>query len=245
LRGARIERVPDYGQYCPIALAAEVVSDRWTPLILRELWLGNTRFNELVRGLPGISRTVLTQRLRHLERHGVLELWPSAAGRGNEYRLTPAGQDLATVLESMGRWAITWLYDELRSDDVDAQTLMWWMHRRVDPATFPPGRVVVEFEHTAPQRQRIWLVLDHGEASVCMQHPGYDSDVVVRTSTPTLGAVFGGFDTWASAVAGGRIELLGPPRLTRALPGWFRWSPFAEGVRARGAMPHIAGATAD
>lgn len=224
--------VPQYGRFCPVAMSSEVLADRWTPLIIRELVLGNTRFNEIARGLPGISRTLLAQRLRHLERHGVLLTLPSRAGRGSEYHLTPAGSDLQVVLEAMGRWAVEWLYEEFE-DDVDAVTLMWWMHRLVDRESAPAARVVVEFRHTAPDPMSIWLVLDRGEPSVCMQHPGAESDLVVTTATPALARVFSGADRWGSAVGRGDIEVEGAPSLVRALPGWFLWSPWSEQTRRR------------
>lgn len=227
--------VPDYGRYCPVSLGSEVLADRWTPLILRELVLGNTRFNDIARGLPGVSRSLLVQRLRHLERRGVVELWPSPTGRGNEYHLTPAGKDLGGVVEALGRWAVEWLFEDLRPHEIDAVTLMWWMHRRIDEAALPPDRVVIQFDHTAPTRQTIWMVLDRGEASVCMQHPGFDSDVIVTTTTPALAEVFQGYATWSSALATDAIQVEGPPRVLRALPRWFLWSPFADATRERSA----------
>jgi DNA-binding HxlR family transcriptional regulator len=232
--------MPDYGSFCPIALASAVIGDRWTPLILRELGLGNTRFNDIVRGLPGISRSLLVQRLKHLERKGVVERWPLAGGRGHEYHLTPAGNDLQPVLEAMGRWAVQWLFQDIRPHEVDAITLTWWMHRRVDFDRLPPGRVVVQFDHTAPERITLWMVFDRGEASVCMQHPGYDTDVLVTTTTPALAEVFQGFASWAGALADGSIAVDGPRRLVRAVPEWFRWSPFAESTRARAAGEYVA-----
>jgi DNA-binding HxlR family transcriptional regulator len=227
--------VPDYGRFCPVSLSSEVLADRWTPLIVRELILGNTRFNDIARGLPGISRSLLVQRLRHLERKGVVELWPSPTGRGNEYHLTPAGKDLEPVIEALGRWAIEWLFDDLRPHDVDPVMLTWWMHRRLCEEALPPGRVVIQFDHTAPARQAIWLVLDRGEASVCVQHPGFDADLVVTTTTPALAEVFQGYDTWARAVSTGAVRVDGPPALVKALPRWFQWSPFADATRARAA----------
>ena len=224
--------MPDYGRFCPISLGSEVLADRWTPLIVRELILGNTRFNDIARGLPGISRSLLVQRLRHLERMGVVELWPSPTGRGNEYHLTPAGKDLEDVVMSIGRWAVQWLFDELRPHDVDAVNLLWWMHRRIDEAQLPPGRVVIEFVHTKPQRTVIWMVLDRGEASVCVQHPGFDTDVLVTSTTPALAEVFSGFDTWGNALANETIKIDGAPALIKAMPRWFTWSPFAEETRA-------------
>ncbi|MET0727772.1 MAG: helix-turn-helix domain-containing protein [Acidimicrobiales bacterium] len=237
--------MPDYGQFCPVSLGSEVLADRWTPLIVRELVLGNTRFNDIARGLPGISRSLLVQRLRHLERSGVVELWPSPTGRGNQYHLTPAGRDLGDVVVALGRWAVEWLYEDLRPQEVDAVTLMWWMHRRVDVDRLPPGRVVVEFDHTEPQRQVLWMVLDRGEASVCMQHPGFEPDLLVTTSTPALAEVFSGTDTWAHVVATGAIRLAGPPALVKAFPRWFLWSPFADATRAMATRSAVAEAASD
>lgn len=224
--------MPDYGRYCPVAIGSDVIADRWTPLIIRELMLGNTRFNDIARGLPGISRSLLVQRLKHLERHGALERWPSPGGRGHEYVLTPAGKDLEQVIMVMGQWAVRWRFDEHRTDDIDPVTLTWWMHRRVDLAALPPGRVVVQFDHTAPQRQTLWIVLDRGEASVCTSHPGFEPDVILSGPTVAFGEVFGGLDTWRNAIACGRIQAAGLTRLVGALPRWFLPSPFAPDMRA-------------
>lgn len=222
----------DYDRYCPISMGSDVIADRWTPLIVRELVLGNTRFNDIARGLPGISRSLLVRRLGHLERTGVIERWPSPSGKGSEYLLTSAGRDLEKVLMALGRWSVEWLYNELRPRAIDAVTLMWWMHRLVVAENLPSGRVVVEFAHTAPVRTTIWMVVDRGEVSVCMQHPGYDSDLVVTCPTPVLSGIFSGVDRWDHEVAAGTLQLAGPARLARALPTWFTWSPFADDVRA-------------
>ena len=227
--------MPAYGNFCPVSMATDVLADRWTPMILRELILGNTRFNDIARGLPGISRSLLVQRLKHLERKGVVEAWPLPSGRGNEYQLTPAGKDLEPVVLALGRWAVQWLFHELDPHEVDPSTLMWWMHRLVDVEQLPATRVVVQFDHTAPERQSVWLVLDRGEASVCVQHPGFDVDLLVTSTTPTLGEVFSGFCSWERAIALGTIKVDGSPRLVKALPRWFQWSPFAPAVRARAA----------
>jgi DNA-binding HxlR family transcriptional regulator len=221
----------DYGQYCPVALASEVLADRWTPLIVRELVLGSRRFNDIDRGLPGISRTLLKQRLNHLERKGVLELVPVA--RGHEYQLTPAGRDLEGVIMAIGEWAVRWMFTEPQPREVDAVTLTWWMSRRVNSDKLPGQRVTVEFEYRGDDPTRIWLILDRQEASVCTDHPGFDSDVVVTTEPVNLMRVFSGIVSLAQATADGTIALTGPPRLIRALPTWFLWSPFAPAVRER------------
>jgi DNA-binding HxlR family transcriptional regulator len=233
LRRREDDTVPDYGRFCPVALGTEVLADRWTPLILRELILGNTRFNDIARGLPGISRTLLGSRLRHLERKGVLEARTPPSGHGHEYHLTPAGRDLEPVVLALGRWAVEWLFDELRSDDVDPLSLTWWMHRRIDAANLPPGRVVIEFRHIEPAPRTLWIVLDRGEASVCVHHPGFDPDVIVTTTTKALADIFAGSSTWAGARAAGTVRIDGAPRLVRALPRWFLLSPFADVVAER------------
>lgn len=227
--------MPDYGRYCPIALGTEVIADRWTPLILRELILGNTRFNDITRGLPGISRSLLTQRLRHLERKGVVELWPSPTGRGHEYHLTPAGKDLESVVMALGRWAVEWLYDDIEPQATEPTVLLWWMHRRINEAELPSSRVVLEFAFTAPERRTFWMVLEHGQASVCLQHPGFDSDVVVTTTVGALAAVFQGLESWKHAVASGAIRIEGPAPLVRSMPRWFVGSPFTDVARERAA----------
>src|SRR4051812_3258071 len=131
----------EYGQYCPVTLGSEVLADRWTPMILREMVLGSTRFNDIERGLPGISRTLLAQRLRHLERKGVLQRRPARGGRGSEYHLTAAGHGLEPIIMAIGEWAVRWMFTEPEPLGVDPVTLTWWMHRRVDMDLLPDRRV--------------------------------------------------------------------------------------------------------
>lgn len=224
-------RVRDYGQYCPVALGSEVLADRWTPLILREMVLGSTRFNDIERGLPGISRSLLVQRLRHLERKEVLERRPAAGGRGSEYHLTEAGEDLGGVIMSLGEWAVRWKLAEPELEEVDPRVLTWWMHLRMDEERLPDRRVVIEFAYQVPRIQ-IWIVLDRGDVSVCAQHPGFDSDLVVRTDAVSMARVFNGLTTLGQAVDEGTVELLGPPALVRGFGRWFLWSPFRPAVQA-------------
>jgi DNA-binding HxlR family transcriptional regulator len=224
--------VKDYAQYCPVALASEVIAERWTPLIVRELVLGGRRFNEIDRGLPGISRSLLKQRLDHLERKGVVERVNLTHGRGHEYRLTPAGRDLEGVLMAVGEWAVRWMFSEPEPRNVDPVSLTWWMSRRLVVDEVPEDRTVVQFDYGGDDPARIWIVLERRGASVCTEPPGFDSDVVVSTEPVALMRVFSGITTYASALESGDISLVGPPRLTRALPRWFAGSPFAPAVRA-------------
>jgi len=223
----------DYGQYCPVALASSVLADRWTPLIVRELVLGSRRFNDIDRGLPGISRTLLMQRLRHLEHKGVLDRVPIPGGRGHEYQLTPAGRDLEGVVMAFGEWAVKWMFSEPEPREVDPVTLTWWMSRRLDLERIPTQRVVIEFDYRGEEPMRLWLILDRDESSVCADHPGFDSDITVHTEPVALMRVFSGLTTLRQARAAGSVTLEGVPRLTRDFPTWFLWSPFAPAVRAR------------
>ncbi|WP_328995511.1 helix-turn-helix transcriptional regulator [Kribbella sp. NBC_01245] len=212
-----------------MALASAVLADRWMPLIVRELVLGSRRFNDIDRGLPGISRTLLKQRLHHLERKGVLEMVPVA--RGHEYQLTPAGRDLEGVIMAIGEWAVRWMFAEPEPREVDPVTLTWWMSRRLARDELPAGRVIIEFDYRGDDPTHIWLILDHQEASVCTDHPGFPSDIVIATEPVNLMRVFSGITTLPQANADGTVTLTGPPRLLRALPTWFLWSPFAPAVR--------------
>ena len=220
-----------YGQYCPVTLGSEVLADRWTPLILREMVLGSTRFNDIERGLPGISRTLLGQRLRHLEGKGVLERHPARGGRGSEYHLTPAGKDLEPIIMAIGEWAVRWMFSEPEPSDVDPVALTWWMHRRVAVDRLPDRRIVIEFRYVGAGATVIWLVLDRGEPSVCVRHPGFDNDLVVTTDAVSLMRVFSGIDELADARRQGRVVIEGLPALERAFPTWFLWSPFAPLVQ--------------
>lgn len=222
----------EYHQYCPVALGSEVLAERWVPLIVRELVLGGRRFNEIDRGLPGISRSLLKQRLDHLERKGVVER-VELPGRGHEYRLTPAGQDLEGVIMAMGEWTVRWMFTEPEPRNVDPVTLTWWMSRRLVPEEVPDDRTVVQFDYAGEQPTRIWIVLERKDASVCTEPPGFDSDVVVSTDPVALMRVFSGITSYAAALESGDISLAGLPRLTRALPTWFAWSPFAPATRER------------
>jgi DNA-binding HxlR family transcriptional regulator len=227
------DEVKDYVQYCPVALASSVIAERWTPLIIRELVLGGRRFNEIDRGLPGISRSLLKQRLDYLERKGVVDRVELAQGSGHEYHLTPAGRDLEGVIMAVGEWAVRWMFSEPEPREVDPVTLTWWMSRRVVTDALPPHRTVLEFDYRGSDETRIWLVIERRETSVCTDPPGFDVDVVVTTEPVDLMRVFSGITTYPQALSSGAIVVAGPTRLTRALPHWFAWSPFAPAVRSR------------
>jgi DNA-binding HxlR family transcriptional regulator len=220
-----------YAQYCPVAKGTEILGDRWTLLIVREMLGGASGFNELQRGLPGISRSVLTDRMRALERGAVIERKTGPKGRTLGYRLTPAGRDLEPVVQAIGEWGATWSLTEPRADELDPYLLIVWMARHVDRARVPPGRTVIQFDFREP-KQRYWMVLEPSEVSVCLQHPGFDVDVGVAVDTATLYRVYLGRVELSGAIRAGRLALSGPRALQRGFGHWFTWSAFAPASRS-------------
>ena len=228
-----------HGQYCPVSYAADSLADRWTVLIVREMIGGATRFNEIERLLPNVSRSLLAQRLKHLTRIGIIAATPLPGGRGSEYRLTEAGRDLWPVLEAMGNWAVRWIFGEPRPEELDPTFLMWWMHRRIDRGVLPPGRTVVRFDLLDEHRHTYWLVLSPEETSICQSDPLFEVDVQVTADLRELHRVYSGRTTFTEAVRAGTLSVEGPRALTRQLPSWFLWSPFHDANRRQVA----AGAT--
>ncbi len=234
-----------YGQYCPIAKAAEIFAERWTPLIVRELLCGICHFNELERGLPGIPRSLLAQRLRRLEQAGVITRQVASSGRATEYHLTQAGQQLLVVVEALGNWGAQWAFGEPAPGELDPPLLLWWMKRGVNLHLLPPQRIVVQFDVRGQRTGSYWLVMEPTEVSVCLQHPGFDVDLLVTADIAALYRVLLGRITLAEALRDGLVELDGPTHLVRAFPGWFALSSFAGAVRAAGAnTPTISGTAA-
>jgi DNA-binding HxlR family transcriptional regulator len=224
-----------YGQYCPISIAAEVLGDRWTLLIVREMIGGATRFNQLERLLPNISRSILSQRLRHLARVQIIDAIPLPSGRGHEYQLTEAGRELLPVLMSMGEWSVRWLFRDPEPDELDPHYLMWWMQHRVNVDELPPGRTVVRYDILGDGRDVYWLVLQIDEVSLCQQDPGFPVDLHITADSTALHRVFAGRITLADALGDETISIDGPSTLVRCLPQWFAWSPLYEAARAEAA----------
>jgi DNA-binding HxlR family transcriptional regulator len=219
-----------YDQYCPVAKGSEALGDRWTLLIVRELLAGSGGFNELERGLPGISRSVLADRLRKLERSDIIARQSGPTGRTIRYRLTPAGRDLQPVLDAIGEWGATWAFTEPRPEELDPDLLMMWIARRVDHTQLPPTRTVVQFDLREPTK-RYWLVLEPAEVSICLQAPGFEPHLTVRADTAAMYRVYLGQTDLATAVQGGTVTITGPEHLRRALTRWFTWSKFAPASR--------------
>ena len=220
-----------YAQYCPIAKASEILGDRWTLLIVREMLGGARGFNELQRGLPGISRSVLTDRMRSLERAEVVERRTGPKGRTLEYRLTPAGRDLEPVVQAIGEWGVTWSFTDPRPEELDPDLLIVWIARHVDREQLPADRTVIKFEFRNPAR-RYWMVLEPSDVSVCLQHPGFDIDLEVIVDTATLYRVYLGRAELGGAMRARMLTVNGPQALRRGFGRWFGWSSFAPASRS-------------
>jgi DNA-binding HxlR family transcriptional regulator len=218
-----------YGQFCPVAQASEVLAERWTPLVLRELIVGGaTRFNDIHRGVPLMSSTLLSKRLRSLERAGVIERRRLERG-GTEYVPTRAGEELAPVIELMGSWSERWLRRPVTPEDADPAFLMWTVRTVAEVDEMPPERRVAHFRFPrAPDKLRYWwLVMDPPDLDVCLTDPGFGVDLTVTSSPETLASVILGDIGMASALKSGAIELRGPTEMTRGFRRWFGLSPFA------------------
>jgi DNA-binding HxlR family transcriptional regulator len=218
-----------YGQFCPLAKASEVFAERWTPLILREILLGSSRFSDIHRGVSLMSRSLLSKRLQELIRAGVLERVDSGDGY-DEYLLTTAGEDLRPIILQLGAWGKQWTRREFEAGDLDVGLLMWDMRRRVDQRRLPEGQTVVQFQYRdAPiQRRRWWLVLKRDDIDLCLVDPGLEPDVTVKTDVRTMTGIWMGDLSFGTALQTRELEIEGPSELRRGFPTWLQLSAFAE-----------------
>jgi DNA-binding HxlR family transcriptional regulator len=211
--------------YCPVAKSVEVLGDRWCLLLVREMLRGVDRFNELERSVPGISRSILAQRLRHLEREGIVERRVGAGGRTTDYRLTDAGRELGSVVGALNAWGVRWRIPDGGPPDLDPDGLMLWVRRHVVLDQLPTRRVVIEFRLRGRDRRSYWLVLQPGEVSLCPEHPGFEEDLRVSTDPTTLYLLFLGRMGLSATIDDAKLAVDGPPSLARALPRWFLLFP--------------------
>jgi DNA-binding HxlR family transcriptional regulator len=234
-----------YGQFCPVAKAAEVFGDRWTPIIMRELCFGTRAFGELLAAAPLISRTVLAQRLKQLAEAGVVHITAKPKGKGHLYRLTPAGEDFRPVVELMSVWGQRWGQGLIGPDDLDPKMLVWGMRRQIDPVQIPAQGFVIRLDFRGiPKTNRSprywWLVLRADDIEVCLKAPARDVDVVIAADLATFTKVWLGYAGLAAALAGRKISLHGSAqaiatvRRLLALPDEptlksFRFAAFPDG----------------
>jgi DNA-binding HxlR family transcriptional regulator len=230
----REDTMRGYGQFCPVAQAAEVFTERWTPLVIRELLAGSRRFNDIHRGVPLMSSALLSKRLKILELCGVIER-RSLAGGGHEYRLTQAGEELRPWVELMGVWGQRWVRRPVTPEEADPALLMWDMPRSINLERLPDERVVVRFDFRgAPKGKRSWwLVLDRPELDLCLTDPGFGVELTVRTDAVAMASMWVGDLDLAGAIRSRLIVLEGPSHLRRAFPSWLSLSPLTEIKSAR------------
>ena len=218
-----------YKQFCPVAMASEVLGARWTLILLRELLAGSTRFNDLRRGVPKMSPSLLSQRLKELEAAGLIEKRASTTERGiAEYHLTQAGRDVRPVIEAMGQWGQKWVESELSLKNLDPSLLMWDMRRNLNPAPLPDRRVVIEFLYPElpASKRRWWLMVEpQGAVDLCWSDPGFDVDLFVTTDLRTMTAIWMGLTTVAREAR--RIEFAGAREIADTMQTWLGLSPFA------------------
>ena len=222
----------NYGQFCTVARGAEALCERWTPLVVRELLCGSRRFNDLHRGVPRISTSLLAQRLRHLEDIGVVRR--SASGKVWEYSLTEAGEELRPIIMALGHWGARWIGSRLRDDELDAGLLMWDIRRFVRLEEFPPHPVVVHFtfRDARPGEKQWWLVVEQGVADLCRDDPGRDLTLVVDSTVRALTEVWSGDRSPQEALQANILRVDGAPREAQSLWRWLGTSAFAATRRA-------------
>jgi len=221
-----------YKQFCPVAMAAEILCTRWTVVLLRELIAGSTRFNDLRRGVPRMSPALLSQRLKELEAANVISRTASPTEPGVfEYQLTEAGRELEPLVQAFGIWGQRWVDSELSLQHLDAPLLMWDMRRNLDPNPMPKRRSVIQFQYPAlPPGQRSWwlLVEPNAGVDVCSIDPGFDVDLYVSTDLRTMTAIWMGLDTVRAALRSERMLLTGDRQLAADMQTWLGLSPFAK-----------------
>jgi DNA-binding HxlR family transcriptional regulator len=216
-----------YGQYCPIARGAEIFAERWTPLIIRNLYLGCGSFNAILEGAPGLSGTLLSQRLKQLESFGIVDSVPKPEGRGSHYKLTAAGHELFAVCLSLGEWGARWL--EIAPEHLDPFVALWSMCNALRKDRLPHRRVVIRFDFTGrSQHERYWLLIEFGDTEICKTNPGIDEDLHITAEAEAFIKWHAGQLSWAQAIQQDRIQLEGPTSLVRAFPTWNARSAFAH-----------------
>lgn len=221
-----------YGQFCPVAMASEILCTRWTMLVLRELICGTTRFNDLRRGVPRMSPALLSQRLKDLEAAGIVVKRAVKGEKGvYDYKLTPAGEELEPLVMAFGVWGHRWVSSKVSLEQLDPQLLMWDMRRRLNPEPMPPQRSVIQFRYPElPAQQRAWwmIVEPDEEVELCGVDPGHDVDLYVSCDLRTMTAIWMGQDTVRAAVDAKRLMLTGDRKLAANMQKWLGLSGFAK-----------------
>ncbi len=222
-----------YEQFCPVAMAAEILCSRWTIVLLREMLAGSTRFNDLRRGVPRMSPALLSQRLKELEEAGVIERKPVPGEPSvSEYLLTRAGEELRPIITAFGVWGQRWIDSDLSLENLDPNVLMWDMRRNLNCIPMPKRRCTIEFMYQdAPKKEERewWLVVAPGEGvDLCKIDPGFDVDLYVSSDLRTMTAIWMGYDSLKKALRQGDVKLTGDKQLAQNIETWLGLSPFAK-----------------
>jgi len=218
-----------YGQFCPIAKASEILGEKWTILIVRELLMGSTRFNELQRGLGNISPTILTKRLGMLEAAGLVLRRRIRGQRGFEYLPTASCKELLPILLSIGEWGMRWAQSALTDGDYDVQLLMLYLERSIVPDKLPGGETIIKFHFSELGELADWWIVVTGSAvDVCTSDPGKDVDIYFTTTVRSMAEVWMGNRSYRAAIAADDLEVTGPRALTRNITEWMKPSAFAD-----------------
>jgi DNA-binding HxlR family transcriptional regulator len=219
-----------YGQFCPVAMAAEILCSRWTVLIVRELLCGTRRFNDLRRGVPRMSPTLLSKRLKELEEAGIIKTVPSRRRKGAEYCLTAAGEELRPIIMGLGAWGQRWVQSQLSVKNLDPSLLMWDMRRRLYPEPLPRSRCTIQFHFpdAKPGQQNWWLVIENGEVDLCGFDPGFEINLFVSSSLRALTAIWLGLSSVKVEISRGELELTGEKNVAAAMQQWLGLSTFAK-----------------
>lgn len=221
----------NYGLFCPLAMACEVIEPRWTLLILAEMWAGASRFNELRRGVPGISPTLLSKRLKEMEKHGLVERVEDPAKGTVDYIRTTLAIELEPAITLLGEWAYRNVEAKVALDDLNLDYLMWNLRRTIDQSALPPRRVVVRFRFTDVRESQstYWLIAKPGTAvDLCMTDPGFDVGLFVEAESRALAAVWMGYSSFPAVIAEDKVFLTGEPRLIRTIDRWIVKCEYAE-----------------
>lgn len=219
-----------YGQFCPVAKASELFCERWTPLIVRDLAWGATRFSELQRGVPLMSPTLLSKRLKQLEAEGVVETRPQASGRGKTYHLTDSGREFIPMIDALGAWGQRWSRRQLAEGEIDLGLLVWALERSVNADAFGKPRSLVRIEFIdQPKDKRLWWFINrNGACELCLEDPGFEVDLYLAATLPDMIYIVRGDLPLTLALSSGRLEAIGTARARKALRAWLNLSPLSK-----------------
>jgi len=219
----------EYGQFCPIAKATEIIGEKWTLLVVRELLMGGTRFSELQRGLSMISPTMLSKRLDTLEQHGLVMKKKIPNQKGYEYFPTKSCSELLPIIKSLGDWGMRWARSNLTEKDYDVELLMLYLKRSINPENLIGNETIIRFKFTDIKDYPNWWMITKGsEVDLCVNDPGKEIDVYFTTTVKTMAGIWMGDTTYKKAIASDELKLVGPKALTKDISSWMEISVFAD-----------------